>query len=495
MRKTFYIYVFLLGLLYWLLSSRSKMSTNNTNTLQVAIIGSGLAGLTTALSLAESGKVHKIHLFEKEGVLGFASNSNKASSGINGVLTAAQQALGIVDTKEEFYSDTLKSGKSLNDPVLVQELIDKSKAAIEWVNSHSAEELSNVAKLGGHSHRRTHRYPTGSVGYSMIKGLTERVLNDYKDIVEVHLKSQVTKLVPDANGAIQGLQYTVGDNKDPIDLSVNNVVLATGGFSQNRDLLQKYGGAKLQGLPSSNGVGTTGDGLQLTKDLGVELVGMEFVQIHPTGFVNPDDPTNTHKILAGEVLRGIGGILINNQGERFVNELDTRDNVSTKVIAEQQQTGGSQIYIVVPGEIADKEIPTHLKFYSFKNLLKEKPLSSFLKPPALATLNSEFASINKLKGLSADRFNRTDFNGQTYSSSGRFYVGQVTPVVHFCMGGIKINTEGQILRRAGGVPVPGLYGAGEVTGGVHGANRLGGSSLLECVVFGRKIAQTLLSKL
>ncbi|KAF5092486.1 hypothetical protein D0Z00_004564 [Geotrichum galactomycetum] len=471
------------------------MSSNNTNTLQIAVIGSGLAGLTTTLSLAESGKVSKIHLFEKEGVLGFASNSNKASSGINGVLTAAQQALGIVDTKEEFYNDTLKSGKNLNDPVLVQELVDESKAAIEWVNAHSDEELSHVAKLGGHSKRRTHRYPNGSVGYSMIKGLTEKILNDYKDIVEVHLKSQVTKLVPDANGAIQGLQYTVGDSKDPVDLLVNNVVLATGGFSQNRDLLQQYGGAKLNSLPSSNSVGTTGDGLQLTKDLGVELIGMEFVQIHPTGFINPEDPTNTHKILAGEVLRGIGGILINNQGERFVNELDTRDNVSTKVIAEQERTGGPQIYLVVPCEIADKEIPTHLKFYSFKNLLKEKPLSNILQPSALATLNSEFANINKLKGLSADRFNRTDFNGQTYSTSGRFYIGQVTPVVHFCMGGIKINIKGQILRSAGGAPVPGLYAAGEVTGGIHGANRLGGSSLLECVVFGRKIAQTLLSKL
>lgn len=495
MKRKFYIYAILFGLLYWLLSFHSKMSGSNKNTLEVAIIGSGLAGLTTTLSLAETGKVHKIHLFEKEGVLGFASNSNKASSGINGVFTSAQQKLGIVDTKEQFYNDTLKSGKNLNDPVLVQELIDESKAAIEWVNKHSAEELSHVAKLGGHSQRRTHRYPTGSVGYSMIKALTEKVLNEYKDTVEVHINSQVTKLVSNADGSIQGLQYTVGDNTEPIDLAVKDVVLATGGFSQNQDLLQQYGNSNLKDLPSSNSVGTTGDGLQLTKDLGVELVGMEFIQIHPTGFVNPDDPTNSHKFLAGEVLRGIGGLLINNRGERFVDELDTRDNVSAKVIAEQERTNGGQIYLIVPGEIADKEIPTHLKFYAFKKLLTEKLLSTIFSPTALTTLGTEFNNINALNGLSADRFNRTDFNGQKYSTTGRFYAGQVTPVVHFCMGGLRINTNGQILRRANGAPIPGLYAAGEVTGGVHGANRLGGSSLLECVVFGRKIAQALLSKL
>lgn len=463
------------------------MGSSNSDT-EIAVIGSGLAGLTSAISLAESGKIKTIHLFEKEPVLGMMSNSNKASSGINGVGTKAQLTAGIRDTVEAFFDDTLKAGKNMNDKALVKELADSSKTAVEWLTEEAKIDLSLVSKLGGHSERRTHRVHNGAVGYTIIKTLCDKLVNEYSDTVKIHLKSRVTKLIYDGE-KVTGLEFVENSGTEETVLNVSNIVLATGGFSASKELVSKYS-PKAWDLPSSNGVNTTGDGIQLIQDLDVELLDMEHIQIHPTGFVDPQDPENGHKILAGEVLRGIGGLILNSNGERFVNEMTTRDVVSEKMLAEQKKPSGKKLYLVTPSQVADEQILPHVKFYSFKKLISKITLTDFF--PASGNIIEELNTINRLKGA-ADRFGRSDFNNQMYSASSEFYVGEITPVIHFCMGGIKIDTRGQVLKKSGN-PVRGLYAAGEVTGGVHGANRLGGSSLLECVVFGRKIAQTILSK-
>lgn len=483
--------------------------SSNPVSAEVAVIGSGLAGLTAAISLASSGKIKTVHLFEKQGVLGMMSNSNKASSGINGAGTQAQLAKGIHDTVASFVGDTLSAGKNVNDQGLVNELAESSGEAIKWLTEEGKLDLSQVAKLGGHSERRTHRVEKGAVGYSIIKSLTDKVKNEYADVIQVHVKSRVTKLLvsngsggggDDGGDIITGLEYTEGDNTVPKVLEIANIVLATGGFSASKELISTYSPQTWE-IPSSNGVGTTGDGIKLVEDLGVELIDMEYIQIHPTGFVDPQDRGSHHKILAGEVLRGIGGLLVNSEGQRFANEMATRDILSEKVILEQNKTGTitkSPIYLIIPTKIADSEIPSHLQFYEFKKLLHKTTVNDLFTVPAHASkFSEELAAINNRGVGKSDRFGRADFNKQVYSASSEFYVGEVTPVVHFCMGGIKINTWGQVLKkdkRKSLVPVRGLYAAGEVTGGVHGANRLGGSSLLECVVFGRKIAQAILSK-
>lgn len=487
---------------------------SSTADIEVAVVGSGLAGLTTAISLAENAQVRTVHLLEKEAVLGLMSNSNKASSGINGIGTPAQLAAGVHDTAEAFFADTLNAGKQQNDAALVREMVEASPEAIEWLTREAGVDLGQVAKLGGHSERRTHRGTEGAVGYSIIKALCDKLTSDkYKGTVQIHLKSRVTKLLTeDQAQAVRGLEYTDTDTHAVSALAVNHVVLATGGFSANKTLLSHYAARDLD-LPSSNGVNTTGDGLLLTADLPIALVDMPHIQIHPTGFIDPADPANGHKVLAGEVLRGIGGVLLNSRGHRFVNELDTRDVVSAAVLAEQETD--SRIYLAVPAQTADELIAPHVKFYSFKRLIQKSTLAEFFSSAAagasdtaavLAALDHECSAFNALAPGEADRFGRTDFNGQSrvYTpANAPFYIAQTTPVVHFCMGGLKINALGQVLTTGGGSsrtalqpkPFRGLYAAGEVAGGVHGANRLGGSSLLECVVFGRRIAQTILSKL
>lgn len=486
MTKYHYLLILLLVFVYW------QFRVNMSSDTEVIIIGSGLAGLTTAISLAESQKVKKIHLFEKAPVMGFASNSNKASSGMNGVNTKAQEVLNIKDSKELFMADTFKSGKNVNDKQLVNELAEHSSDAVDWIDSHSTEKMSRVAKLGGHSERRTHRFEKGAVGYSIIKSLTEKVQTKFKDTIDVHLNSKATRLIVE-DEAVKGIEFVSGSETIPIKVKASTVVIATGGFSQNKDMLKQYGGVGLSEIPSSNGAQTTGDGITLIKDLNVDLVNMEYIQVHPTGFVDPTDKASTQKILAGEVLRGIGGLLFNFEGKRFVNELDTRDNVSAKIFLEQKRYPGQKIHIVIPSETAEHEIPTHLQFYSFKKLLTKTTLSQVFGSN-LSNVSKEFTIINDLKPGMSDSFGRNDFFNQNYSDLREFYVGEVTPVVHFCMGGIKISINGEVLKKSG-TPVRGLFAAGEVTGGVHGANRLGGSSLLECVVFGRKIAKTIISKL
>jgi FAD-dependent fumarate reductase len=211
---------------------------------------------------------------------------------------------------------------------------------------------------------------------------------------------------------------------------------------------------------------------------------MEQVQVHPTGFVDSASPTSPLKFLAAEMLRGEGGILLLN-GKRFVNELDTREKVaglitSTPSMTDSPKQWGVQIVL---DEGTYNAAKSHVDFYIFKGLMKKITLSE-LGPDALESvkLYATAASDNTTDPLG--RISLANWTLKDATPDSVVYVGTVTPVVHFTMGGVLLNERSEILDESN-TPIDGLWGAGEVTGGVHGGNRLGGSSLLECVVFGR----------
>ena len=223
---------------------------------------------------------------------------------------------------------------------------------------------------------------------------------------------------------------------------------------------------------------------------------MESVQIHPTGFVDPTNIGSHVKFLAAEMLRGEGGVLLS-KGKRVVNELGTREEVS-RVLMDLPQTTGEEegglrqwdVQVVLDGGVVEAAAG-HVGFYLWKGLLKKVKVRE-LDETTRQTLR-EYAAV--VRGEKKDEFGRVAFghwrlgvDGEDLDEEAEVCVGRVTPIVHFTMGGAVFNEQAQVLASELGEeerPIGGLWAAGEITGGIHGDNRLGGSSLLECVVFGR----------
>lgn len=256
------------------------------------------------------------------------------------------------------------------------------------------------------------------------------------------------------------------------------VIVATGGFSANREMIRKYRG-DIVDLPTSNGNWTIGSGIDLLSKFDPLMVDMEQIQIHPTGFIDPKDTTSTTKKLAGEILRGKGnGILLTQDGERFCDEKDRRDKISYEMLRRMQSPDAhgktADFFYILMDACSEANIPSYITNYMYDGLLKKYDKYEEL----------EMSCGIKKKIL------------EDHKMRPPLFIGKVVPVLHYCMGGVKTNQFGQVLcqsqttsnvhRTQTNTPaVKGLYAIGEVTGGLHGYNWLGGNSLLECVVFGR----------
>jgi len=266
------------------------------------------------------------------------------------------------------------------------------------------------------------------------------------------------------------------------------VILATGGYAADftsSSLLKKHR-PELWDLPTTNGDHCTGDGIKMTMDIGGNTIHMDKVQVHPTGLVDPKEPGAKVKFLAAEALRGVGGMLLDSNGNRFADELGHRDYVTG------QMWKNKGPYRLVLNSKAGKEIEWHCKHYMARGLMKHyKSAAEMCQDTGMPLRNVEatFSSYNDIGNKKKpDPFGKKFFKNLPFVAEDSFWVAVVTPVLHFTMGGIQINGHSQVLSPSG--PVSGLYACGEMAGGVHGANRLGGSSLLGCVVYGRVAGNT-----
>ena len=283
------------------------LSSNNKNTNKAIVIGSGLAGSAAALTILESGG--SVVMMEKQDYTG--GNSSKASSGINGSYTKTQQSLNIKDSLEQYKKDTIKSTNRKGEPynTLVNTLVSNTSSAIDWLQNKNVN-LNSVAILGGHTNARTHR-PDSNVlaGIEIISKLTTE-LNKYSRLTIIK-NTTVISLLKESNKVV-GVSYQT--NNEPIkNMYSNVVVLATGGYANdhsNTSLLYKHR-PELKHLPTTNSSATTGDGVKMGMLIGALTRDLNEIQVHPTGFIDPDDKTNKTKVLCAEVVRGIGAILVN----------------------------------------------------------------------------------------------------------------------------------------------------------------------------------------
>ena len=457
---------------------------------QVIIVGGGLSGLSCAHTVLERGG-SVLLLLDKNPYMG--GNSTKATSGINGSMTRTQVSQGVKDSNAAFYKDTaLSASKGASDEIypLGKVLVDDSAPAVHWLQDQFNLDLSLISRLGGHSFPRTHRgkekFPGFTITYALMEKL-EDIAKATPNLAKILLKSRVTNLITDNNNRCIGVEYeTKGKGKFK---AYGPVVLATGGYGadfEKDSVLMKYR-PDLANYPTTNGDHCTGDGIKLAYDIGAELKDMEYVQVHPTGLINPKDPNARWKFLAAEALRGVGGILLTADGDRFCNELGRRDYVSGEMA---KNKGPFRLVLNTP---AAKEIEWHCKHYRGRGVMKyfnnanELAKEMNISP---SKLKKTFDTYNQVAKSKNDPFGKLYFKNTPLLMSQDYYVAQVTPInAHYCMGGLAVNTDSTVAARNNGV-VPGLFAAGEIMGGTHGKNRLGGSSLLDCVVYGRVAGNT-----
>jgi len=473
-------------------------SSTTTYDYDLIIVGSGLAGLTAAF---ESNKLFngekKILVLEK--MPKFGGNSAKATSGINMLNTPLQEKEGVKDSYEIFYKDTMKSGKNLSQPKLVSTVVNDSHLLYDFFTKEIGSDISKLGILGGHSVARTHRPTKETIGYHLVDTVYKKV----KDIKSINIifNATVCELITDEKKtSINGIKYYLNeDTKNIIELKTKSIILATGGFGHDFDsedsLLKEFVPDKMK-FPTTNGKQTQGIGVKIARKIGIGLTDMSQVQIHPTGFVNLDDRYAKNKILAPELLRGVGGILINQKGERFCNELGTRDYVSQKIIQNCEMAKDNTItqyesFMLINQKAIDV-YGGKVDFYIKKGYLRKfDSIKLFTEKLGISKYYDNLVKTIKEYNESADKkmdqFGKKVFP-QKFDLKDYIYVGVITPSIHYCMGGLTMTQNGELIKTDGKI-MNGLFGAGEVTGGVHGGNRLGGNSLMECGVYGRRAAR------
>ena len=482
----------------------------------VVVVGAGGAGMTAAISAAADGL--KVVVVESQAMVG--GNSVRATGGMNAAKTPLQDkntfgesagvektlaaaegyadnetitALaatvseqweaykanpeGYFDSVELMELDTMIGGKGINNPELVKTLCSNTADSIVWLDSVGAS-LTSVGAFGGASVKRIHR-PVNAEGKTLSVGayivpILEKNLQDAG--VEIILNTTVDTILTDANGAACGVSGVANDGSK-LTVNADAVILTTGGFGANLDMVVSYK-PELAGFMTTNAAGIQGQGIKMAEALGAATVDMNQIQIHPTV------EANTASLIT-EGLRGDGAILVNAEGKRFFDEVSTRDKVSAAEIAQP----GSYSYLIVDQAMADAS--NVIQGYIKKGFTTQGETYEELAK-ALGMDEAAFAeTMNTWNGY-VEAKNDPDFGRTSFANplnTAPYYAIKVTAGVHHTMGGLKINPAAEVLTEDGSA-IAGLFAAGEVTGGVHGANRLGGNAVADFVVFGRIAAQS-----
>ena len=448
--------------------SVDKGRTYQDGTCDIVVIGAGGAGLSAAVAAAETASNLKIIVLEKQGIIG--GNTNYSTGGINAAETDIQKGLGIEDSKQLFYDDIMKGGKYENIPSLVQNFVEHAPVTISWLTGLGAD-LSDVGLMGGSSVKRTHRPQGGTaIGPHLMKILKSATSNKN---IEIRTSNKVTGLLSAVDGSVTGVKVE-NANGSTYRLTAKAVIIATGGFGANLEMVTRLQ-PSLKGFATLNHPGATGDAFGWMTAIGGATIQMANIQIHPTAEA-------TNHILITEAVRGNGAILVNHESKRFCNEMDTRDVVSAAIL---KQTQGEAFLIFDQGV---RKSLASIETYANQHLLKEgatvAELAEAIGIPATdleATLNRYNA---QQKAGTDEDFGRSAAQMTAALETAPYYAVCVTPAIHHTMGGLSVNTATQVLK-SDGTAIPGLYAAGEVTGGLHGANRLGGNGVADIVVNGR----------
>lgn len=447
-------------------------------TADVIVIGAGGAGLTAAITAADNGA--SVIVLEKMPIQGGNTLISGGEYAAPGNWIQAEE--GIEDNAEQFYNDILKGGDNENDPSLVKVLAENALAGANWLKDYIGMEFEDhMLFFGGHSVERS-LVPKNATGYEMISKLTAK-LNEKN--VPLHKNTAATEFIQNQEGKVAGVKAQYGDQT--ITYNANKaVILATGGFGANLDMRVKYNEAMNENILSTNTVGSTGDGIVMAEKIGAQLTDMGYIQTYPTC-----DAQSGALLYVGDVRMEGRSILVNKEGRRFVEELERRDVISNAVI---EQTGGVSYMFWDESAMADSGLAiTHEAEYNGLILRKQLVKADTIEEAA-AFFDIDAAELKK----TVENYNQYAKDGKDLEfnkrgelvpfGEGPYYIMVSKPAVHHTMGGVKINTDAQVIDTDGNV-IEGLFAAGEVTGDIHGTNRLGSDAIADITVFGRIAGQ------
>ena len=462
-------------------------------THEVIVIGAGGAGMAAAVKAAQTG-AKDVVVYEK---MPFTGGNTLVSQGfINAADPVRQPRQGIKDSPENHMKQTLAAGDFRGDPERVRVLCENAYGAITWLESLGMKFKDNVIQIFGALYPRSHipALPKGQ-GYGTV--LT-KAANDLG--VKVVTGWGLVEIVREKpfEGDVLGVVVENAKKERRMIRAKRGVVLAAGGFSANAYLRELHD-PRVKGLGTDNLPGATGEAIEMAQDIGAQVTQMEQIQTHPTVVPKVGE-------MITEAVRGNGAILINKDGKRFFNELDTRDAVSAAIL---KQKDGKRFFNeldtrdAVSAAILKQKDGIAYLFFDSDMQKSLKATNGYIKQPYCltgatldeiaqkmgvdaATLKSTMDAWKAGKAAGKDQFERADMPRNL--DKGPFYAIAVTPAVHHTMGGLKIDSKTQVYNVKGQV-IPGLFAAGEITGGVHGGNRLGGNAQADIVTFGRIAGQ------
>ena len=441
----------------------------------VVVVGAGGAGFSAAIEAKNAGA--NVVLLEKMPAVG--GNSLISGAEMNAAKNWVQPKLGINDDSPELHAeDTYKGGDMKGDMKVINVMTHNALDAALWCRDYLGVrfEDDNLFFFGGHSRKRA-LIPVGHTGTEFITKFQAKA--DELGI-PVITNMKMTDLILDKDGRVTGVKATMHGAEYTFNAK-GGVVLATGGFGANKEMVKKYNPKIDERFMTTDAPGTTGEALYIAEKAGAELVNMGYIQTYPIC----DPISGVIELIADS--RFDGAIMLNQEGKRFVEELDRRDVLSEAIL---NQTGG-YCWVLWNDNIGkiSNTVGTHTTEYDAftkQGIMATcddlKCIADFTKIP-FDQLKKTVDRVSSMAGKGNDK----DFNhrgGLMDMSQGKYYVIKAVPSTHHTMGGIRINEKAQALTKEGKV-IPGLWAAGEVTGVTHGTNRLGGNAYTDIIVFGR----------
>lgn len=457
---------------------------DDTYDADVAVVGGGGSGLCAAVAAAQTGA--KVVVIEKLAINGGSTNVSEGA--LNAVDPERQEKQGIVDSVPTHYATTWEGGHKTGTPELIGYLVHNALDSVHWLESIGVRFKDEIGSATGSLGQRSH-YPYTPSGNTYIRSLVAWA-DSNPDQLTILNECDATKLLTDDSGAVTGVEASWRDGEKTITVNAKAVIIATGGFGANVEYRQSVNDGVWADVTLDDSIGCTninpcaqGEGLKLASDVGAELIGLSDIQLHPCG-------TPGTGLMEDIRTSGRNRIFVNKDGDRFVNEGAARDTLCKAIFAQPDST-----YWVVVNVLRYPDTTTpDRNGATIENMVATGHVTAADTVEELANacgmdpakLQASIDTYNAVvAGEQEDPFGFVaDNTADAQMTEGPWYACRKVPTVHHTMGGIHIDVSSRAVD-ADGNPIPGLYACGEVTGGIHGSNRLGGNAIADCMTFGR----------